>query len=132
MIYAVPLYEALTEINISKEKAQAVVEALERTMTSELATKSDLEQLRLAMKADLKSETAALRSEMKAEISGLRSEMKAEISGLRSETKAGFQVIEKEMQAQLAAISFKLTVGFGSAAITVIGLLIAVLPKLTG
>jgi hypothetical protein len=121
MIYAVPLYEALTEINISKEKAQAVVEALERTMTSELATKSDLEQLRLAMKADLKSETAALRSEMK-----------AEISGLRSETKAGFQVIEKEMQAQLAAISFKLTVGFGSAAITVIGLLIAVLPKLTG
>lgn len=47
------LYDALVSINIPGDKARAVVTALEQEMTAVLATKSDLEQLRLAAKSDL-------------------------------------------------------------------------------
>lgn len=50
MTYAISLYDALTGINVPKNQALAVVEALERKMTSELATKSDVDQLKTDVK----------------------------------------------------------------------------------
>lgn len=59
MTYAITLYDALTGINVPRDRALAVVGALEQAMMSDLATKSDLasvrpeiEQLRLGTRAD--------------------------------------------------------------------------------
>lgn len=76
MTYALPLYDALTGINVPKDQARAVVESLEHKLTSELATKSDIEQLRLATKADIDQ----LRLATKADIEQLRTDFKSEIA----------------------------------------------------
>lgn len=51
VVYA--LYDALVSINVPTEKAKAVIDAMEREMMDKVATKSDVENLRLATKADL-------------------------------------------------------------------------------
>lgn len=45
----IALYQALVSINISEERAKAVVDALEADMTSHLATKMDLRELELKL-----------------------------------------------------------------------------------
>ena len=47
------LYQALRSINVSEDKATAVVDALETEMQTQLATKADLAELQAATKADL-------------------------------------------------------------------------------
>jgi hypothetical protein len=42
MDFAISLYDALVAINVPREKANAVVSALEHDMTTALATKDDL------------------------------------------------------------------------------------------
>ena len=74
MTYAISLYDALTGINVPKPQALAVVEALEQKMTSELATKADIERLELATKSDF----AAVRAEMAAEFASVRADMVAD------------------------------------------------------
>ncbi|MAM55801.1 MAG: hypothetical protein CMN25_00485 [Salinicola sp.] len=44
MKHAIPLYDALRDINVSADKARAVVDALEDDMR-DLATKQDLKEL---------------------------------------------------------------------------------------
>lgn len=63
MTYAISLHDALTGINVPKPQALAVVEALEQKMTSELATKADIERLELATKSDF----ASVRADMAAD-----------------------------------------------------------------
>ena len=79
------LYDALVSINVPTDKARAVVDAMERDMTTVLATKedmkllrSDLRQLELATKADLKfleQKIAESRTEQHHEVAMLRSSM---------------------------------------------------------
>lgn len=45
----IALYQALVSIDISEERAKAVVDALEADMTSHLATKMDLRELELKL-----------------------------------------------------------------------------------
>ena len=87
MAYAISLYDALVSINVPKSQALAVVESLEQTMTSELATKTDLEQLRVhtdrefaSLRGDMEREFVAVRREMAAESALLREEIKSAIS----------------------------------------------------
>lgn len=47
------LYQALRSIDVSEDKATAVVDALETEMQTQLATKADLARLEAATKADL-------------------------------------------------------------------------------
>jgi hypothetical protein len=54
------LYGALVSINIPADKALAVVDAMERDMSTHLATKSDIESLR----RDLDTGLAAVRQEI--------------------------------------------------------------------
>ena len=54
------LYDALVSVSIPPEKARAVVAALEQEMTTVLATKSDLEQLRVATRSDMEHLRALL------------------------------------------------------------------------
>lgn len=78
MTYAISLYDALTGINVPKQQALAVVEALEQKMTSELATKSDIERLELATKADF----AAVRAEMATEFQRTENRLLLRLGGL--------------------------------------------------
>jgi outer membrane murein-binding lipoprotein Lpp len=64
MTYAISLYDALTGINVPKNQALAVVEALERKMTSELATKSDVDQLKTDVK-QLRVDVDQLKTDVK-------------------------------------------------------------------
>jgi hypothetical protein len=81
------------------------VDALEHRMTSELATKSDLAELR----AETKAEFAAVRAEMKAEFAAVR----AEIEKLRLEMRADMNALHSKilihvgaMQVAIASILF--------------------------
>ena len=67
MHFAIAVYDALVAIDVPAEKAKAVVTALEHDMTTELATKSDLNHLEVALKADL----GHMRTEFKSEVKHL-------------------------------------------------------------
>ncbi|MGI6407665.1 MAG: hypothetical protein ACOX0Y_03010 [Thiopseudomonas sp.] len=45
----IALYQALVSIDISEERAQAVIDALEADMLNQLATKADLNSLELRL-----------------------------------------------------------------------------------
>jgi phage host-nuclease inhibitor protein Gam len=114
MSLATSLYDALTGINIPKDQAREVVEALDQKMTNEVATKSDIALVRAeisALRTEMHAEIAALRSEMRAEvaalraeIAALRSEMHAEIAALRAEMKAEIAELRAEMKAAIAEL----------------------------
>lgn len=53
MDYLYSLYDALTSINVPSDKARAVVDAMERDMTTTIATKADLQLLKQELKAEL-------------------------------------------------------------------------------
>ena len=103
MSLATSLYDALTGINIPKDQAREVVEALDQKMTNEVATKSDIALVRAeisALRTEMHAEIAALRSEMRAEIAALRAEMKAENAALREEMKS----LENRLLIKLGAL----------------------------
>ena len=125
MSLATSLYDALTGINIPKDQARNVVEALEHKMTAEFATKSDIALLRAdiatattEMKAAIalvlsrleqhealtKAEFAAIRSDVKAEFAAIRSEVKAESAAFRSDVKAEFAAFRSEAKSESAAL----------------------------
>ena len=114
MVVANQLFDALTAANIPRDHAHAVVDALEHRMTSELATKADVAELRgetkmefAAVKADiteLRSETKTEFAAVKADVAELRSEtkmefaaVKADIAELRSETKMEFAAVKADI-----------------------------------
>ena len=111
MKYAISLYDALTGINVPKQQALAVVEALEQKMTSELATKSDIERLELAttaefsaFRAEMTAEFAAVRAEMTAEFAAVRAEMAAELAAVRAEMATEFQRLENRLTLRLGGL----------------------------
>lgn len=110
MTYAISLYDALTGINVPKPQALAVVEALEQKMTSELATKADVERLELATK----SEFASVRTDMSAEFASVRSEMAAEFAAVRAEMAAEFASVRADMAAEFAAVRSEMAAGFAA------------------
>ena len=69
------LYRALVSINVTEDRAKAVVVAMEADMTNHLATKTDI--------MELKAEFNELRIATKADINELRNELKADIGELR-------------------------------------------------
>ena len=67
----ISLYDALVSINVPADKARAVVDAVEREMTTLLATKSDLATL----KKDIDTLGVSLRAHTDAGIELLRASM---------------------------------------------------------
>lgn len=51
IVYA--MYDALVSINVPTDKAKAVIDAMEREMMDKVATKQDLEQVRLLLSKDI-------------------------------------------------------------------------------
>ena len=122
MSLATSLYDALTGINIPKDQAREVVEALDQKMTNEVATKSDIALVRAeisALRTEMHAEIAALRSEMRAEIAALRSEMRAEIAALRAEMKAENAALREEMK----SLENRLLIKLGALIVIMLGVL---------
>ncbi len=92
MSYTLSLYEALTRINVSEADASAVVESLEQTMATELATKSDITSLRIEMQRDL----AELKLELKSDIGAVA----ADLMGIRNR----LDLIETRLLIKLGAL----------------------------
>jgi hypothetical protein len=110
------LYDALVSINVPGDRARAVVDAMERDLSSTIATKTDLQ---------------LLRQELATMISGLatRAEMetiKSDLVSLRSDVaKVGSDIalVRKDME----LLSTTMTVRLGSMLIVGLGLLFAAL-----
>ncbi len=110
------LYKALVASNVPDVHATAVIEAMEKEMTSVLASKTDVTTLRTEVKADI----AVLRSEVKADISALRTELKTDISelrtecsGLRTELKSDISELQKsivKLDAKVDSLGKNLTI----------------------
>ena len=130
MAYLYSLYDALVSISVPSDKARAVVDAMERDMGATLATKQDLELLRLATKQDIE----LLRQGTKQDIESLRQETKQDIDSLRQETRQEFALVRKELAGvkseltqEIATQTLRMTVRFGSMLFLGLGLTIAVL-----
>lgn len=74
------LYNELTQV-LSTEGAATLMEVVGSVTIAELATKSDLRDLRAATRTD----SADLRSDLKTEMADLRSDLKTDIAELRAE-----------------------------------------------
>ena len=85
MNYLYSLYDALVSINVSSERARAVVDAMERDMGTTLATKQDLDILRRDLKSrfelvDQKIEN--LRTKLESKIDGLEHRMTIKLGSM--------------------------------------------------
>lgn len=77
MFNALKYIKRLEAVGVPRKQAEAHVQLYMDSIDVEIATKSDV--------AELKGEMAALRGEVKGEFAGLRGEVKAEIAELRGE-----------------------------------------------
>jgi hypothetical protein len=134
------LYDALVSINVPNDKARAVVDAMERDMGTTIATKTDLEMLRIATKTDLqmlriatKTDLQMLRQELVSSLAS-RDELaavRADIGGLRQDFGALRQdnaLIRKEME----LLASRLVVQLGSMLVVGFGVTIASLKFFLG
>ena len=100
MSYLYSLYDALVSINVPSDKARAVVDAMERDMLTQLASKSDLENLRVASKADIEN----LRLSMKADFENHRLWTKSEIDNLRVVMESKLELLRSSMTIRLGSM----------------------------
>ena len=94
----------LTESGFTEQQAETLADEHVALLNSNLATKADIEALRLATKADID----ALRQETKAGIDALGQGTKAEIDALRQETKAGIEALRQETKAEIAKVEARM------------------------
>ena len=134
MSWLYSLYDALVSINVQADKARAVVDAMERGMLTQLASKSDLEILRVAGKSDVEN----LRLVVKADIENLRLAVKADVENLRLAVKAdidamGLRVdaLGREFRLEQEVLRSSMTIRLGSMLVVGLSVLFAAL-KLTG
>ncbi len=74
--------ESLTDAGVPPDQARLQAKALSEALESnDLATKTDMSELR----SDMKSEMAELRSDMKSEMAKLRSDMKSDMADMRTD-----------------------------------------------
>lgn len=121
------LFKVLVE-KLGAEGAQTLMEHLPPTGWSEVATKHDLDHLRVLLRADLEQfrvETSAQldqhRAETSADIAKLRSEVKSDITELRTDVKADTAELRTEIQATELRLESKIERGLRLNAMTVIG-----------
>jgi hypothetical protein len=95
--YLYSLYDALISINVPNDKARAVVDAMERDMSTTIATKADVQLLR----SELHQECALIRKDM--------------------------EIIAGRIDSRIDALSTTMTLRLGSMLMVGIGLLFAAL-----
>lgn len=103
MDYLYSLYDALVSINVPGDKARAVVDAMERDMGTTLATKQDLEALKLAAKQDLD----ILKSDVANRFALLEQKVTADFARVDQR----FDTLELKLTVKLGSMLF---IGFGA------------------
>ncbi len=86
--------DRLKAAGVTEPQARAMADGLDQALREEVATKSDIADLRGEiglLRAEVKSDLSLLRGEFKAELAGLRGESKADLSGLRAELLAAMK-----------------------------------------
>jgi len=101
------LHERLDE-TLGHDAADTLMGYLPPVGWADVATKQDLEALRVATKkdlellgADLRADITALRGDIYTEITTLRGDIYAEIAKLRGEMNTGFEALEKKFHTEL-------------------------------
>jgi len=133
MSYLYSLYDALVSINVPSDKARAVVDAMERDMLMQLASKADTEAVRLALKADLENARLSITADVAAvqvEVGNLRAALSSGIENLRLSNKADLENLRVVTDAKLELLRSSMTIRFGSMLVVCLGLLFTAL-KLT-
>ncbi|MCU0758793.1 MAG: hypothetical protein MUF07_06300 [Steroidobacteraceae bacterium] len=122
MSYLHSLYDALVSINVPSGKAPAVVDAMERDMLTQLASKSDLENLRLAARTDVEH----LRLAIEADIENLWLAVRSDIDAMGVRVDA----LRRELRLEQELLRSSMTIRLGSMLVVGLGVLFAAL-KLT-
>jgi hypothetical protein len=126
--YLYSLYDALVSIAVPPDKARAVVDAMEHDMGTTLATKPDLENLRLATRQDLE----LLRRDMENGFAVLRREMEnrfalvdQRVDGVVTQLNQKLESVKTQLELKIDAQEFRMTVKLGSMMVVGFGLLAA-------
>ena len=135
MDFLYSLYDALVSINVPSDKARAVVDAMERDMGTTLATKQDLEILRLATKQDL--EILRLATKQDLEILRLATKQDLLLLATKEDLQSlgqDVQLLKKDMEGRFVLVGqrfdtmeLRLTLKLGSILAVGLGLTIAAL-----
>jgi len=97
------LHQRLTEV-LGSEEADTLMSHLPPVTWQEVATKGDLDSLRVVLTTDLRSAEAGIRSDMKAMEASIRSDMKTMETEIRSDMKAMETEIRSDMKLLSAQI----------------------------
>jgi hypothetical protein len=92
------LHQRLTEV-LGSEEADTLMSHLPPVTWQEVATKGDLDSLRVVLTTDLRSAEAGIRSDMQTMESSIRGDMKAMEASIRSDMKAMETEIRSDMKA---------------------------------
>jgi putative N-acetylmannosamine-6-phosphate epimerase len=109
------MYDALVSINVPTEKAKAVIDAMEREMMDKVATKSDVENLRLATKADFDH----VREVLSKDIVALQVATEADFLHFREVISKDFEVVNGRIDHLTHVLTVRL---FGAAAVVIAAL----------
>jgi hypothetical protein len=124
------LYDALVSINVPSDKARAVVDAMERDMGTTLATKQDLELLKVATRQDFELLKAATKQDLELLKSGTKQDLEVLKSAMTRDLEVLKVVMKQELEAlrgDIRTLELRMTVKFGSMLFLGLGLTVAVL-----
>ena len=97
-----PLYDALVSINVPSERARSVVDAMERDMTTILATKSDLAATQVLLKRDIDS----VRESLDQKIDSVRESLDQKLDSTRVVLENKLELLRSSMTIRLGSIQF--------------------------
>lgn len=110
MFNALKYIKKLEAVGFPREQAEVQVQLVLDSIGQEVATKSDLADVRNEMAdlradmADLRTEMADLRTELKIEMAGLRTELKTEMADFRSEIKTTLAHLKTDLLIKLGGM----------------------------
>ncbi len=101
----------LRDTGLEERQAEAITATVRDGITGGVATKADIDALRIAAKADIdalriaaKADIEALQAETRAEFNALQAETRAEFNALRAETRAEFNALRVETRTAIAGL----------------------------
>lgn len=130
MDYLYSLYDALVSINVPIDKARAVIDAMERDMGTTLATKSDLEFLRLEVRQELalvRKDMDALAADLRKDMEILAANIRKDMDTLAVDLRKEMNTLGRDLRKDMDLLSTRMTVHLGSMLMLGLGLLFAAL-----
>lgn len=130
MDYLYSLYDALVSISVPIDKARAVIDAMERDMGSTLATKSDLEFLRLEVRQELalvRKDMDILAANLRKDMDALATDLRKDMDTLATDLRKEIHTLGKDFRKDMDLLSTRMTVRLGSMLVLGLGLLFAAL-----